>query len=83
MEVPTKDIEPAAGLREMNTLVHDLCQPITTLQCRMELAQILGTFDEYREAVESGVVECARLARHVHALRDLLRSMLSEPKSED
>jgi signal transduction histidine kinase len=63
----------AETLNQMVTVVHDLCQPLTTLQCRLEMAQMMNTPEDYEEAVALGVTECARMSRHVHALREVLR----------
>ena len=60
---------------QIAVIVHDLCQPLTTLQCRLELAQIVDTPEDYRKAVVLGVAECARMSRHVHALREVLRAL--------
>ena len=85
METPTDQIEvrTAAPLQQMSAVLHDLCQPLTTVQCRLEMAQLLDTCEDYREAVQTSAAECARLAAHVHALRDLLRLVLAAVKGED
>jgi signal transduction histidine kinase len=57
----------------MGRALHDLCQPLTTLQCRLEMAQMQGTAEAYREAVEKGLVECERLTELVKSMRTMLR----------
>ena len=47
--------------KQLNVAVHDLCQPLTTLQCRLELATLTCTPESYREAVEDGLAECRRM----------------------
>ena len=42
-------------MRQMSRLLHDLCQPLTTLQCRLELATLTGTDQGYRRGGGSGV----------------------------
>lgn len=61
------------GLEEMGKLLHDLCQPLTTLQCRLEMATLTCTAEGYREAVELGVIECARLVEAVRGMREIVR----------
>jgi hypothetical protein len=65
----------ASGQGTMSRLskaLHDLCQPLTTLQCRLELASALGTAEAHREAVELGAVECLRLMDAVAAMREIV-----------
>jgi signal transduction histidine kinase len=58
----------------MGRALHDLCQPLTTLQCRLELATLTGTEQGYREAVDLGLAECARLAEAVGSMREIVRA---------
>jgi hypothetical protein len=62
------------GMEEMGTVLHELCQPLTTLQCRLEMAGVIGTAEGYREAVDQGLAECLRLVRAVESMREILRS---------
>ena len=64
------------GLRRANVALHDLCQPLTTLQCRLEMAQMLDTQQDYRETVGLGLTECARLSASVISMREALREMM-------
>ena len=61
------------GMREMGKVLHALCQPLTTLQCRLEMAGMKGTAEAYREAVELGLAECARLNAAVGSMREIVR----------
>ena len=61
-------------IRRIAAALHDLCQPLTTLQCRLEMAGMIGTTEAYREAVEVGLTECARLAELVAAMREGVRA---------
>jgi signal transduction histidine kinase len=62
------------GMRRMDAVLHDLCQPLTTLRCRLELAGLIGTPEAYREAVDRGVTECVRLVEAVDSMREIVRS---------
>ena len=53
----------------MSRALHDLCQPLTILQCRLELAELAGTPEAYREAVRKSRAECTRLLQAVDSLR--------------
>ena len=63
-----------AGMEEMGRMLHELCQPLTTLQCRLELAGVIGTAEAYREAVDMGLAECSRLVLAVGSMREILRA---------
>jgi hypothetical protein len=60
------------GMERMDRALHDLCQPLTTLQCGLEIAGQTGTPEAFREAVEVGLRECARLAQVVGSMREIL-----------
>ena len=66
--------EAAEELRRLSKALHDVCQPLTTLQCRLELAGVLGTEAAYRDAVEQGLGECSRLMDAVEQMRELVRA---------
>jgi signal transduction histidine kinase len=72
------ELEPGIShLREIKRIsaaLHDLCQPLTTLQCRLEMAGMIGTAEAYREAVEVGLTECGRLADLVATMRAEVRA---------
>jgi hypothetical protein len=70
------------GMRRIGKALHDLCQPLTTLQCRLELAQVLGTPEAYREATELGLAECIRLSEAVGSMRAIVRSATQEGAEE-
>ena len=70
--------EGVGGVKDMSKALHDLCQPLTTLQCRLELASVVGTTEAYREAVELGLEECSRLMHAVGAMREIVRAAAQE-----
>jgi len=47
--------------KQIGTALHEMCQPLTTLQCTLEMAALNDTLEEYREATETGLAECRRL----------------------
>ena len=73
--------ETTDGLRRIGIALHDLCQPLTTIQCRLELAGMVGTTQDYREAIALGLRECARLAQSVETMREVLRTMAPEEET--
>ena len=69
-------------MRRLSKALHDLCQPLTTLQCRLEMAGVVGTDAGYREAVELSLGECSRLMDAVDAMRGLVRAAVQRAESE-
>jgi signal transduction histidine kinase len=56
--------------------LHDLCQPLTVLQCKLELGLLSGKEEAIQAAVRDGLHECRRLNATVQAMRNLVRSEL-------
>lgn len=67
-----------AELRTVGIALHDLCQPLTTLQCRLEMAEYVSTPEGYREAVSAGLLECERMAAGVASMRASLRASMQQ-----
>jgi glucose-6-phosphate-specific signal transduction histidine kinase len=61
-----------AVLSELDRELHDLCQPLTVLQCQLELAQMMGDPKSLKEAVDAGVVESQRIVASVARMREML-----------
>jgi hypothetical protein len=59
-------------MKQMGRALHTLCQPLTTLQCRLEMAALTGTPEAYCDAVKLGLVECVRLAEIVDSMREIM-----------
>jgi hypothetical protein len=66
----------------MGKALHDLCQPLTTLHCRLELAGMSGTAEGYREAVELGLAECARMVEAVGSMREIVHAAQEQEEVE-
>jgi hypothetical protein len=62
------------GMEQMERALHELCQPLTPPQCGLEVAGLTGTPEAFREAVEIGMTQCARLAEVVGSMREILRA---------
>lgn len=73
----------AQQMQEINLALHDLCQPLTTLQCRLEMAELLGSPDAYREGVEQGLAECRRMMQVVTKMRRVVQRGLGEPQNDE
>ncbi len=54
-----------------------MCQPLTVLQCRLELGMFHGEPDAMRDALTQGMRECQRLNEAVAKMRQLVREALT------
>lgn len=52
--------------------LHDLCQPLTALQCRLEMGKILGHPEALEEAVNGGLEETRRMFDIIAQMRQRL-----------
>jgi signal transduction histidine kinase len=59
--------------KQLNDALHDLCQPLTTLQCRMEMAILSDSVADYRKAAEAGLTECRRIVQLVESMSAILQ----------
>jgi len=70
--------DKVAVVRAIAASLHDMCQPLTALQCRLEIGQLLGTPAGYEEAVTEALRESERLLASVTAMRELVRQTLEQ-----
>ena len=57
----------------MEDSLHDLCQPLTALQCRLFLATMAtgaGRMDEMEQAVADALKQCDRAIELVRAMQE-------------
>jgi hypothetical protein len=59
-------------LREIDLELHNLCQPLTALQCRMELARLAGSREAFRGALDDSLEETGRIFKVVARMRECL-----------
>jgi hypothetical protein len=59
-------------LREIEVHLHDLCQPLTALRCRLELGRAIGDAEGLAEAVVGALEDTQRIFSAVYNLRDRL-----------
>ena len=62
--------------------LHGLCQPLTVLQCRLPMGELIGEPDAMREAIREGLQECARMNRTVGTMRALLEQVMVDTEDE-
>jgi hypothetical protein len=61
-------------LYELRVALHDLCQPLSALQCRLYLGTLDDEPSNMREAIMESVSECERMVEMVRALQNRIRS---------
>jgi len=77
MSVPSPGEE---AIKAISMALHDLCQPLTALQCRLELGEMLATPAAKEEAIRDALLECGRLKTSVEQMRGFVSSALSSEK---
>lgn len=60
----------------MDDALHGLCQPLTVLQCRLAMGELIGGPDAMRDAIAEALVECARVNLAVGLMREMLQHEL-------
>ena len=51
--------------------LHDLSQPLASLQCRLEIGRIIGGEEALLEAVDGGLLDLRRLCDALQRMREL------------
>jgi hypothetical protein len=77
----TQKVE-AESSAAMERALHDLCQPLTTLQCRLELAQMCVDASSLHEAVTGALEDTERLFAGITVMRERLQRALSKAEYE-
>ena len=67
-------------VERIDMALHGLCQPLTVLQCRLAMGDLLGEPEAMREAIREGLQECARMNQTVETMRAMLQQ---EMETED
>jgi hypothetical protein len=66
----------------MDVVLHSLCQPLTVLQCRLALGELIDEPDAMREAIREALHECVRLNQVVGTMRTLLQEVRVDQEHE-
>ncbi len=67
-----------SDLEQSNMELHDLCQPLTALQCRLEMGKIVGGNEAFEEAVNGGLEETSRMFKIIGDMRQRLLEIEAE-----
>ena len=69
-------------VERIDVALHGLCQPLTVLQCRLAMGDLLGEPDAMREAIREGLQECARMNQTVGTMRAMLQQVMADIDGE-
>jgi hypothetical protein len=75
-------MEQTELVERIDVALHGLCQPLTVLQCRLAIGELIGEPDAMREAIREGLQECARLNKTVGTMRAMLQQAMTKPDDE-
>jgi hypothetical protein len=62
--------------------LHGLCQPLTVLQCRLAMGELIDEPDAMREAIREALQECARMNDTVGMMRAMLQQVMLDMDDE-
>lgn len=65
---------------EIDEALHAICQPLTVLQCRLAMGELIGEPEGMREAIREGLAECARMNSGVQKIRLALEQAIEKEK---
>ena len=69
-------------VKRLDVALHGLCQPLTVLQCRLAMGDLIGEPDAMREAVREGLEECVRMNQTVETMRAMVQQMMADTEDE-
>ena len=75
-------IEETELVERIDMALHALCQPLTVLQCRLAMGELIGEPDAMRDAIREGLQECARLNRTVGTMRAMLQQAIEDAEED-
>jgi hypothetical protein len=69
-------------VERIDVALHGLCQPLTVLQCRLAMGELIGEPDAMREAIREGLQECVRMNKTVGTMRAMLQQVMVDADNE-
>jgi hypothetical protein len=84
--LPVRELAQQSGRAEfverLDLALHSLCQPLTVLQCRLAMGELLGEPGAMLEAIQEALKECARLNKTVGTMRTMLQQVKADTIDE-
>jgi hypothetical protein len=69
-------------VEQLDMALHGLCQPLTVLQCRLAIGELIDEPDAMREAIREALSECVRMNQTVGTMRAMLQQGMSDTEDE-
>jgi hypothetical protein len=69
-------------VKRLDMALHGLCQPLTVLQCRLAIGELIDEPDAMREAIREALLECVRMNQTVGTMRAMLQQGMSDTEDE-
>jgi hypothetical protein len=63
-------------VERIDVALHGLCQPLTVLQCRLAMGEMIGEPEAMRDAIREALLECVRLNQTVGTMRTILQQAM-------
>ena len=84
--LPVRELAQQSGRAEfverLDMALHGLCQPLTVLQCRLAMGELIGEPDAMLEAIREALKECVRLNQTVATMRTMLQQVKADTNGE-
>jgi hypothetical protein len=84
--MPVRELVQEAGRAELverlDVALHGLCQPLTVLQCRLAMGEMIGEPEAMLEAIREALKECVRLNQTVGTMRTMLQQVKADTNDE-
>jgi hypothetical protein len=84
--LPVRELAQQSGRAEfverLDLALHGLCQPLTVLQCRLAMGELIGEPDAMLEAIREALKECVRLNQTVGTMRTMLQQVKADTNDE-
>jgi hypothetical protein len=78
----SQQMSPPELVERIDCALHALCQPLTVLQCRLAMGELIGQPDAMLEAIREALKECVRLNQTVGTMRTILQQMKVDTNDE-
>ncbi|NYF89529.1 hypothetical protein RBB79_08235 [Tunturiibacter empetritectus] len=72
----------AEFVERLDVALHGLCQPLTVLQCRLAMGEMIGEPNAMLEAIREALKECVRLNQTVGTMRTMLQQVKADTNDE-
>ena len=76
------EVSGTAFVDGIDVPLQGLCQPLTVLQCRLAMGEMIGEPEAMREAIREALLECVRLNQTVGTMRTMLQQAMQSSEDE-